>query len=93
MLDILFKYHIKILIKNKQTNLFKPCKSVEVFKDLDINNNMLIERDEFKIFIDSIVLSNKERHESIDKIINQLFDKYDLNKDNLIDYYEFLKLI
>ena len=93
MLDILFKYNIRHLIKDKKTDLFKPNKTVEVFKDLDINNNMIIEREEFKVFVDSVILSNKKRHESIDKIINKLFDKYDLDKDNKIDYYEFLKLL
>ncbi|GAB67762.1 hypothetical protein PCYB_123280 [Plasmodium cynomolgi strain B] len=64
------------------------AKSRMIFKKLDSNNNSVIDLNEFKTNV-SILSKMRSINE---KVLRYLFDLFDVNKDQKIDYVEFLSL-
>ena len=70
---------------------FKPevyQELVSLFKQFDENNNAVIEKNEFKNLLKELGLGDLKK-----KDIDALFQDIDLNKDNVISFYEFLLIM
>ena len=72
-------------------NSFKPedyAEYVKLFKEFDKNSNAVIEKDEFKDLLKELGITDLSK-----KDIKALFKDIDLNKDNVISFYEFLLIM
>ena len=71
---------ISALIEKKE--YLKEETLMEIFKTLDKNGNGKINKDDLKNVLNNQNLSDNE--------LNQFIEKFDLNRDGEIDYYEFI---